>query len=108
MHSPQNIHEDNSDAETDIQPCKDVYDAHEDNFDELEIEFSSDNESLVSESSNSDISDFADAETNSGADEGQGLQNNTTSLATSDGSTWDLLNPIQNNSGQRSYRNIFR
>ena len=54
----QNIQEDDSDAETDIQSCEDVYDSHEDNFDELESEFSSDNESLVSESSNSDISDF--------------------------------------------------
>ena len=43
----QNIQEDDSDAETDIQSCEDVYDSREDNFDELESEFSSDNESLV-------------------------------------------------------------
>ena len=45
-------------AETDLQSREDVYDSHEDNFDELESEFSADNESLVSESSNSHISDF--------------------------------------------------
>ena len=104
----QNLQEDDSDAETDIQSCEDVYDSREDNFDELESEFSSDNESLVSESSNSDISDFADIETNSETDEDQDLQNNTTSLAASDGTMWDLLDPVQNNSGRRSYHNICR
>ena len=69
----QNIQEDDSDAATDIQSCEDVYDSREDNFDELESEFSSDNESLVSESSNSYISDFADIETNSETDEDQDL-----------------------------------
>ena len=58
----QNIQEDDSDAETNIRSSEDVYDSNEDNFNELESEFSSDNESLVSESSNSDISDFADTE----------------------------------------------
>ena len=82
----QNIQEDDSDAETaDIQSCEDVYVLHEDNFGDLKSDFSSDNESLVSESSNSDISDFADTKTNSDTDEDQNLQNNTTSLATSDG-----------------------
>ena len=104
----QNIQEDDSDAETDIQSCEDVYDSREDNFDELESEFSSDNESLVSESSNSDISDFADIEMNSETDEDQDLQNNTTSLAAFDGTMWDLLDPVQNNSGRRSYHNICR
>ena len=96
----QNIQEEDSDAETEIQSYEDVYDSREDNFDELESEFSSDNESLVSESSNSDISDFADIETNSETDEDQDLQNNTTSLAASDGTMWDLLDPVQNNSGR--------
>ena len=74
----QNIQEDESDAETDIQSCEDVYDSHGDNFVELESEFSSDNESLVSESSNSHISHFADTKNNSETDEDQNLQNNTT------------------------------
>ena len=74
-------------AETDLQSREDVYDSHEDNFDELESEFSADNESLISESSNSDISDFADTKKNSETDEDQDLQNNTTSLTTSDGTT---------------------
>ena len=104
----QNIQKDDSDAETDIQSCEDVYDSREDNFNELESEFSSDNESLVSEPSNSDISDFADIETNSETDEDQDLQNNTTSLAASDETMWDLLDPVQNNSGRRSYHNICR
>ena len=86
----QNIQEDDSDAEIDIQSCEDIYDSHEDNCDELESEFSSDNESLVSESTNSDISDFVDTETNSETDENQDLQNNTISLATFDRTAWDF------------------
>ena len=69
----QNIQENDSDAEPDFQSCEDVYDSHEDNFDELESKFLSDNESLVSESSNSNISDFADTETNLKTDEDQDL-----------------------------------
>ena len=87
---------------------KDVCDSHEDNFNELESEFSSDNESLVSESLNSYNSDFADTETNLETDEDQNFQNNKTSLATSDGTTNDHLDPVQNNSERRSYHNIFR
>ena len=83
----QNIQENDSDAEIDIQSCEDVYDSHEDNFDELESEFSADKESLVSESSTFDISDFADTKKNSKTDKDQDLQNNTTSLTTSDGTT---------------------
>ena len=96
----QNIQEDDSDAETDIQSCEDAYDLHEDNLDESESEFLSDNESQVSESSNSGISDFADTETNSETDEDQDLQNSTKSLATSNRTTWDLLDRVQNCSGQ--------
>ena len=81
---------------------------HEDNFDVLESEFLSDNESLVSESSNSNISDYADTETISETDEDQNLQNNSTSLATTVEITWDLLDRVQNNSGRQSYHNIFR
>ena len=35
----QNIQEDNSDAETDIQSCEDVYDSHKDNFNKLDCKF---------------------------------------------------------------------
>ena len=51
----QNIQGDCSDAETDTQSCEDVYDSHEGNFDALKSEYLSDNESLVLESSNSNI-----------------------------------------------------
>ena len=101
----QSIQEDDSDAEIVIESDTDVYDLHEDNRDDSEVESSSDNESLVSESSNSEISDFED-ETNSITDEDHVYQNNTTSFATSDGITWDLLNPNQKNSGRRSCYNV--
>ena len=39
-------------------------------------------------------------------DEDHVYQNNTTSFATSDGITWDLLNPNQKNSGRRSCHNV--
>ena len=96
----QNIQEDDSDAEIVIESDKDVYDLHEDNRDDLKGESSSDNESLVSESSNSQNLDFEDNKMNSKMDEDHVYQNNTTSFATSDGITWDLLNPNQKNSGR--------
>ena len=101
----QSIQEDDSDAEIVIESDTDVYDLHEDNRDDSKGESSSDNESLVSESSNSEISDFEDNETNSKTDEDHVFQNNTTSFVTSDRITWDLLNPNQKNSGRRSCHN---
>ena len=102
----QSIQEDDSDAEIVIESDTDVYDLHEDNRNNSEGESSSDNESLVSESSNSEISDFEDNETNSKTDEDHVFQNNTTSFATSDRITWDLLNPNQKNSGRPSCHNV--
>ena len=93
-------------AEIVIELDTNVYDLHEDNRDDLEGESSSDNESVVSESSNSEISDFEDNETNSKTDEDHVFQNNTTSFATSDGITWDFLNSNQKNSGRRSCHNV--
>ena len=52
----QSIQKDDSDAEIVIESDTDVYDLHEDNRDDSEGESSSDNELLVSESSNSEIS----------------------------------------------------
>ena len=102
----QSIQEDDSDAEIVIESDTDVYDLHEDNRNNSKGESSSDNESLVSESSNSEISDFEDNETNSKTNENHVFQNNTTSFATSDRITWDLLNPNQKNSGRRSCHNV--
>ena len=73
----QSIQEDDSDAEIVIESDTDVYDLHEDNRDDSEGESLSDSESLVSESSNSEISDFEDNETNSKTDEDHVFQNNT-------------------------------
>ena len=101
----QSIQEDDSDAEIVIESDTDVYNLHEDNRDDSEGESSSDNESLVSESSKSKISDFEDNETNSKKDEDHFYQNNT-SCATSDTIIWDLLNPDQQNSGRQSYHNV--
>ena len=53
----QNTQEDEPDAESEIKSDADVYDLNEDNRDNSESESSSDNKSLVSESSNSEISD---------------------------------------------------
>ena len=61
---------------------------------------------LVLESSNSEILDFEDNETNSKTDEDHVFQNNTTSFATSDGITWHFFNPNQKNSGRRSCHNV--
>ena len=102
----QSIQEDDLDAEIVIESDTDVYDLHEDNCDDSEGESLSDNELLVSELSNSEISNFEDNETNSKTDEDHVFQNNTTSFATSDGITWDFLNPNQKNSGRRSCRNV--
>ena len=65
----QSIQEDDLDAEIVIESDTDVYDLHEDDCDDSEGESSSDNESLVSESSNSEISDFEDNERNFKTDE---------------------------------------
>ena len=97
------IQEDDSDAEIVIKSDTDVYDLHEDNRDDSEGESSSDNELLISESSKSEILDFEDNETNSKTDEDHVYQNNTTSFATLDGITWDILNPNQKNSGRRPF-----
>ena len=102
----QSIQEDDLDAEIVIESDIDVYDLHEDNRDDSKGESSSDNELLVSESSNSEILDFEDNETNSKTNEDHVFQNNTTSFATSDGITWDFLNPNQKNSGRRSCHNV--
>ena len=96
----QNIQEDNSDAESDAESDTSVYHLDEDNRHDSESESSS-GESLVSESSNSEISDFEDTETISETDEDHIQQNNATSFATSAEITWDLLDPNQNNSGRR-------
>ena len=100
----QNIQEDDSDAESDMS----VYHLDEDNRDDSESESLS-GESLVSESSNSEISDFEDTETISETDEDDHVQqNNATSFATSAEITWDLLDPNQNSSGRRSCYNDIR
>ena len=59
----QNIQEDDSDAENDAESDTSVYHLDEDNRDDSESESWS-GESLVSESLNSEISDFEDTETN--------------------------------------------
>ena len=83
----QNIQENDSDAESNIESDTDVYDLHENNRDNSESESSSDNESLVSESSNSEVSDFEDTKMNSETNEDHVHQNKITSLATSIGIT---------------------
>ena len=60
----QSIQEDDSDAEIVIKSDTDIYDLHEDNRDDSKGKSSSDNKLLVSESSNSEILDFEDNETN--------------------------------------------
>ena len=75
--------------------------------DDSESEFSS-GESLVSESSNSEISDFEDTQTISKTDKDHVQQNNATSFGTSAEITLDLLDPNQKNSGRQSYHNIVR
>ena len=102
----QSIQEDDSDVEIVIESDADIYNLHEDNRDNSEVKSSFDNESLVSEFSNSEISDFEDNETNSKSDEDHVYQNNTTSFATSDRITWDLLNPNQKNSERQSCHNV--
>ena len=52
----QSIQKNDSDAEIVIELDTDVYDLHEDNRDDSEGESASDNELLVSKSSNSEIS----------------------------------------------------
>ena len=103
----QNIQEDDSDAESDAESDASVYHLDEDNRDYSESE-SLFGESLVSESSNSEISDFEDTETISETDEDYVFQNNATSFATSAEITWDLLDPNQNNFGRRSCHNVIR
>ena len=101
----QNIQEDDSDAKSDAESDVSVYHLDVGNRDDLESESSS-GESLVSESSNSEISDFEDTETISETDEDHVQQNNATSFATSAEITWDLLDPNQNNFGRRSCHNV--
>ena len=102
----QSIQEDDSDVEIVIESDAGIYNLHEDNRDNSEGKSSFDNESLVSEFSNSEIWDFEDNETNSKSDEDHVYQNNTTSFATSDRITWDLLNPNQKNSERQSCHNV--
>ena len=101
----QNIQEDDSDAKSDAESDASVYHLDVDNRDDLESESSS-GESLVSESSNSEISDFEDTETISKTEENHVQQNNATSFATLAEVTWDLLDLNQNNSGRRSCHNV--
>ena len=104
----RSIHENDSDAESDIESDRttDVYELHKNNCGDSESESSSDNESLVSESTNFEISDLEDTETDSETNGNH--QNNTTSFATSVRVTWDLLDTNQNNFGRRSCHNVIR
>ena len=63
---------------------------------------------LVSESSNSKVSDFEDTETNFETDEDHAHQNNTTSFETLAGITWNPLDPNQNHSGRRYCPNVIK
>ena len=101
----QNIQEDDSDAESDAESDTSVYHLDEDNRYDSESESSS-GKLLVSESSNSETSDFEDIKTISETDEDHVQQNNAGSFATSGEITWDLLDPNQNNSGRRSCHNV--
>ena len=82
-----NIQEDDFGSESDIASDTDVYNFHNDNRNNLESESSSDNESLVSKSSNSEISDFGRNETSSEADKIHVHQYSTTSFVASAGIT---------------------
>ena len=101
----QNIQKDDFDAKSNAESDVSVYHLDVGNRDDSESESSS-GESLVSESSNSEISDFEDTETISETDEDHVQQNNATSFATSAEITWDLLDPNQNNFGRRSCHNV--
>ena len=103
----QNIQEDDSVAVSDAESNTSVYHLDEDNRHDSDRESSS-GESLVSESSNSEISDFEDTEAISETDEDHVQQNNAISFATSAEITWDLLDPNQNNFGRRSCHNVIR
>ena len=103
----QNVQENDSDAESDAESDTSVYHLDEDNRDDSESESSS-GESLVSESSNLEISDFEDTKAISETNEDHVQQNNATSFATSAEITWDLLDPNQNNSGRRSGQKVIR
>ena len=103
----QNIQEDDSDAERNAESDTSVYHFEELNRHDSDRESSS-GESLVSESPNSEISDFEDTETISETDEDHVQQNNATSFATSAEITWDLLGPNQNNFGRRSCHKVIR
>ena len=87
----QNIQENDFGTESDIASDTDVYNLLDDNHDNSESESSSDNESLVSESSNSEIFDVEHIETSSEA-----------------GITWDLLDPNHNYSGRLCSHNVIR
>ena len=103
----QNIQEDDSDAESDAESNTSVYHLDKDNRDDSESESSS-GESLVAESSNSEISDFEDTKTISEMDRDHVQQSNATSFATSAEIIWDLLDSNQNNAGRRSSHNVIR
>ena len=103
----QSIQEDDSDAEIVIELDTDVYDLYEDNCDDSKGESSSDNESPVSEYQTQKFWILKITK--------QILKRmkitfiriiRTTSFATSDGITWDLLNPNQKNFGRRSCHNV--
>ena len=66
----QNIKEDYSGTESDTALDTDVYNLHENNRNNSESESSSDNELIVSESSNSKILDFEHTKTSSEPDVG--------------------------------------
>ena len=100
-----NIQEDDSDAESDAESDTNVYHLDDDNREDSESESSS-GELFVSESLNSEISDFEDTKTISETDEDHVQQNITTSFATSAEITRDLLDPDQNNFGRRFCHNV--
>ena len=81
---------------------------HEDNRSNSESKSSSDNESLISVLSNSEISDFEHTKTSSEVDENRVHQNSTTSFATPAGVTWNLLDPNHNYFGRLSSHNVIR
>ena len=83
----RSIYEDDSDAESDTESDRltDVYELHKNKYGDSQNESSFDNELLVSKSTNSEISDLEDTETDS--ETSGDHQNNTTSLATSTGVT---------------------
>ena len=97
-----------SEVESDITSDTNDYDLHDDNRNNSESKSLSDNESLVSESSKSEVLDVEHIETSSEADKNYVYQNSTTSFATSAGITWDLLDGNHNYSGRLCSHNVIR